>query len=80
MNRLRNEKKVIYKIDKLDVSDVKIVWSMRVPREAVTVARDFLNLEMPKLASVTNYKGGDTKSLGPESEITSSSLNFERGY
>lgn len=80
MNRLRNEKKVFYKIDKLDVSDVKITWTMRVPREAVVGARDFLNQEMPKLDDVTEYRGGDTKSLGEESEITSSTLSFEKGY
>jgi len=39
-----------------------------------------LNLELPKLDGVSDYKGGDTKSLGEQSEITSSTLNFERGY
>ncbi|MEE2713938.1 MAG: pilus assembly protein PilM [Planctomycetota bacterium] len=80
LNRLREEKKVIYKIDKLDVSDTKVQWTMRLPRSSVTIARDFLNLELPKLDGVSDYKGGDTKSLGEQSEITSSTLNFERGY
>ena len=80
MNRLRNEKKVYFKLEKLNISDENITWTMRVPSEMTVVTLDFFDAEFQKMPDFDAYKPGQSKPLGPEREIAQSRVTFKRGY
>lgn len=80
MNRVETEKKVRFKIDKLNVTDTTVSWTWRVPTSVVADVNDMLVNAFEQVEGYKEYKSGTTKSAGEETEISAASLTFEKGY
>ena len=77
MNGMR-AKKIAFWVDKLDVTDMKVIWTWRVPVADLTAASAYLQEEFEKLENFGSYRSGKQAIKGAEAQITNVTLEWKK--